>query len=64
MTKNTNCKHCQLNCKTQGKTECTKYNAKADRPSQLPILIREALNDKDHELVKKLQEEQFRFNHG
>lgn len=62
--KNTNCKHCQNSCLVKGKTECSKYNAIAERPSQLVGLIREALNNKDHELAKKLQAELFKFNHG
>jgi hypothetical protein len=62
--KKSNCKHCQLKCKTQGKSSCEKYNAIAERPSQLIGSIREALNNKDHELAKKLQNELFKFNHG
>ena len=62
--KNTNCKHCIKNCKSLGKTECEKYKARADRPNQLPNLIREALNKGDYQEVEKLQAEQFRFNHG
>ena len=59
-----NCKHCLKLCKDKGKTECNKYEAIADRPNQLPILIRKALNDGNHELASKLQEELFSFNHG
>jgi hypothetical protein len=62
--KKSNCKHCQLNCKSIGKTECTKYNSIAERPNQLIGSIRDALNNKDNELAKKLQDELFKFNHG
>jgi len=62
--KGINCKHCQLNCKTQGKTECSKYNAKADRPNQLLKLINEAIKAEDYPLVTKLQKELDRFNYG
>ena len=62
--KNTNCRHCQLSCKTQGKTECYKYNDIANRPSQLPELIRNALNESNYKEVEKLQKELFTFNHG
>jgi len=59
-----NCKHCQLSCKTQGKTNCDKYNAIANKPSQLPEQIREYFKNKDYEKAKQLQEELFRLNHG
>jgi len=59
-----NCKHCQLNCKTQGKTNCDKYNAIANKPSQLPEQIRESFKNKDYEKAKQLQEVLFRLNHG
>ena len=59
-----NCKHCLLNCKDKSKTECSKYEAIADRPNQLPILIRKALNEGNHTLASKLQQELFSFNHG
>lgn len=62
--KKTNCKHCQSLCKQQGKTECSKYNAIADRPNQLPTLIREAINKGDHKKVKDLQTELDQFNYG
>ena len=64
MAKNINCRHCLKPCKSHGKTECSKYEAIADRPNQLPILIRKAFRDKDHELASKLQAELFSFNHG
>jgi hypothetical protein len=64
MTKNIFCKHCQLPCKQQGKTECSKYNAIADRPNQLPVLIREAINKGDHKKVKELKEELDQFYYG
>ena len=60
----TNCKHCQLKCKTKGKTDCNKYNSIADRKSQLPALIREALIKRNYKEVEKLQKELFYFNHG
>ena len=60
----TNCKHCLLSCAQKGKTECEKYKAKADRPNQIPNLIREALNKGDYQEVEKLQKELFKFNHG
>ena len=59
-----NCRHCQLKCKTQGKTDCNKYNSIADRPSQLPALIREALIKMNYKEVERLQKELFYFNHG
>jgi hypothetical protein len=62
--KKINCKHCQLSCKQHGKTECSKYNATADRPSQLPLLIREAINKCDHKKVKELKEELDQFYYG
>jgi hypothetical protein len=62
--KKTNCKHCQSLCKQHGKTECNKYNAIADRPNQLPALIREAINKGNHEKVKDLQIELDQFNYG
>jgi hypothetical protein len=64
MAKNIFCKHCQLKCKQHGKTECNKYEAIADRPSKLPILIREAINNQDSKKVKELQEELDQFNYG
>jgi len=62
----TNCKHCQLKnkCFTTGKTNCDKYNAIANKPSQLPEKIREAFKSQDYDLAKELQEELFRLNHG
>lgn len=62
--KNTNCRHCILKCKIQGKTECDKYNPIANRPSQLPELIRKALNEGNYKEVEKLQQELFSFKHG
>lgn len=62
--KKSNCKHCQLSCKMSGKTECNKYQAIADRPSNLPKLINEAIVKGDMELVKKLQNELDQFNYG
>ena len=59
-----NCRHCQLKCKTQGKIDCKKYNSIADRPSQLPALIREALTNRNYKEAEKLQKELFYFNHG
>jgi len=59
-----NCKHCQLSCKTQGKTNCDKYNAIANKSSQLPEQIREAFKNKDYEKAKELQEKLFRLNNG
>ena len=59
-----NCRHCQLSCKTQGKTNCDKYNAIANKPSQLPALIREALINSNYKEVERLQKELFYFNHG
>jgi len=61
-----NCKHCQLKnkCFTIGKTNCDKYNAIANKPSQLPEQIREAFKNKDYEKAKELQEVLFRLNHG
>lgn len=59
-----NCKHCQLSCKTQGKINCDKYNAIANKPSQLPEQIREAFKNKYYDKAKQLQEELFRLNHG
>ena len=64
MTKNINCRHCLKPCKNNGKTECSKYEAIAERPNQLPILIRKALNEGNYKEVEKLKEEQHRFNHG
>jgi hypothetical protein len=64
MTKNIFCIHCQLPCKQQGKTECSKYNAIADRPNQLPVLIREAINKGEHKKVKELKEELDAFYYG
>jgi hypothetical protein len=62
--KKTNCIHCQNTCKSIGKTECSKYNAIADRPNQLPTLIREAINKGDHKKVKELKEELDQFYYG
>jgi hypothetical protein len=62
--KNINCRHCSNLCKQHGKTECSKYNAIADRPLKLPILIREAINKGDHKKVKELQTELDQFNYG
>jgi hypothetical protein len=62
--KNINCKHCQLLCKVQGKTECTSYQAKASRPEQLKEEIKEAFKNNNYELGHKLQEELFKYNHG
>jgi len=61
-----NCKHCQLKnkCFTIGKTNCDKYNAIANKPSQLPGQIRKAFKNKDYEKAKQLQEVLFRLNHG
>jgi len=61
-----NCKHCQLKnkCFTTGKTNCDKYNAIANKPSQLPEQIREAFKNKDYDKAKQLQEVLFRLNHG
>lgn len=64
MVKNINCKHCQLTCKSQAKTECAKYDPIANRPAQLPTLIREAIKNEDYELVNKLQIELDKFNYG
>jgi len=60
----TNCKHCQNSCKVKGKTECNKYQSKANRPEQLKQEIREAFKNRDYDLGKKLNEELFRKNHG
>jgi pyruvate-formate lyase-activating enzyme len=62
--KNINCRHCQNPCKMAGKTECNKYQAKADRPSQLPKLINEAIVAGDMQLVKELQKERDAFYYG
>lgn len=62
--KNINCKHCQLSCKTQGKTECDNYNAKANRPEQLKEKIRQEFNRGNYDTAKELQNELFRINHG
>jgi hypothetical protein len=59
-----NCKHCSNLCKQQGKTDCNKYQAKADRPSQLPKLINDAIVSGDMQLVKELQKELDQFNYG
>lgn len=64
MAKNRFCKHCQNTCRINGKNECSKYNAIADRPNQLPTLIREAINKGDHKKVKELQIELDQFNYG
>jgi hypothetical protein len=47
-----------------GKTECSKYQAKADRPSQLPKLINDAIVSGDLQKVKELQKELDSFNYG
>ena len=59
----TNCKHCQLKnkCFTIGKTDCNKYNSIADRPSQLPALIRDSLIKRNYKEVERLQKELFYF---
>jgi len=62
--KNTNCKHCYLQCKTSGKTDCDKYQSIASRPEQLKIEIRESFKIGDYEKRRELQEELFRMNHG
>ena len=41
-----------------------KYNSIADRPGQLPVLIREALINRNYKEVERLQKELFYFNHG
>jgi hypothetical protein len=64
MTKNINCRHCQKNCKKLDMQECENYKPKADRPSNLPKLINEAIVKGDMELVKKLHEEQDAFFYG
>lgn len=64
MTKNINCRHCQKSCKMAGKTECSKYQAKADRPSQLPKLINDAIVKGDMQKVKELQKELDTFYYG
>ena len=60
------CRHCQLvkKCNKGVVKECSKYNAIADRPTQLPTLIREAINKGDHKKVKELQIELDQFNYG
>lgn len=60
------CNHCQLKskCYKGSVKECDKYNAIANKPSQLPEQIREAFKNKDYEKAKQLQEELFRLNHG
>ena len=60
----TNCIHCQLPCKTLGRTECNKYDAIANKTKQLPEKIKEAFKTNNYEFAKKLQEELFRLNHG
>lgn len=62
--KNINCKHCELLCKTIGKTDCDKYTSKALRPEKLKNEIKEAFENQDYKLARKLQEELFKFNHG
>lgn len=62
--KGINCKHCQNGCKTKGKTECTIYNARADRPNQLPKLINEAIKAQQYTLVADLQKELNEFYYG
>lgn len=62
--KNTNCKHCQLNCKQIGKTECEKYNAKANRPEQLKAEIKLAYSNSDNATALKLQNELDMFYYG
>jgi hypothetical protein len=62
--KNIYCKHCSNSCKSIGKTDCEKYQAKANRPEQLKNEIREAFRNENYELAKKLQDELFKFNHG
>jgi len=60
------CNHCQLKikCYKGSVKDCDKYNAIANKPSQLPEQIREAFKNKDYEKAKQLQEELFRLNHG
>lgn len=58
------CKHCQNTCKQIGLVECDKYNAKANRPEQLKLLINKAYKDRNFELAHKLSEELFIFQNG
>jgi hypothetical protein len=58
------CTHCQSICKKTGLVQCKDYNAIADRPNQLPVLIREAINNGDHKKVKELKEELDQFYYG
>lgn len=64
MAKNIYCKHCSKSCKSLGVTECEKYEAKADRPNQLPKLINDAIVAGDLQKVKELQAEQDAFFYG
>jgi len=57
-----NCKHCYLQCKTLGKTDCDKYQSISSRPEQLKIEIKEAFKIWDYDKGKELQEELFRMN--
>ena len=60
------CNHCQLKskCYKCSVKDCNKYNAIANKPSQLPERIRDAFKNKDYDKAKELQEELFRLNHG
>jgi hypothetical protein len=62
--KGINCKHCFEKCKTQGKTECSKYKAKANRPNDLKTLINKAILEGNLDLVKEYQNELNEFYYG
>jgi hypothetical protein len=62
--KGINCKHCQNSCFTKGKTECAKYNAKANRPNDLKTLINKAILEGNLDLVKEYNNELNEFYYG
>jgi len=58
------CKHCQLSCKTLGKTECAKYNPIASKPVQLVEGIKKAYAKQDYKKGRELQQQLDEINYG
>lgn len=58
------CNHCQLPCKRIGLVECSKYNAKANKPQQLQEQIKKAYSEGRYDKARELQSELDKFWYG
>lgn len=58
------CKHCANTCKRIGAVECSKYNAKANKPQQLQEQIKKAYSEGEYDKARELQAELDKFFYG